>query len=659
MAIVELKKLSVVGLDGHKAKTMDSLMKAGFVEINNQDSKLADDEWSAFVERDGAEETANELDAKIAEALTALEAISKYSGVKKPLFKTRKPISESDFQNRTSNKNALEAKCEKALEAYKEINRLKSEESRINTAVTGLKPWEKYDMPLDMSGTKFTSVFLGTAPLAVSEDEIQKAVSEKSNKAVAYKVSEDERLNYIIVVCYNDDKDEVVEQLRLSNFNIITFSGVKGSASENIAAFNRELEGIKTKIESLEKQLENSGSDIEDIEFLHDSLVVERDKARMLSNIVKTKTAFYFDGWFPREKETEIEAILKANGCYYEIKEREKDEEMPILLRQGKISGAFGVITDLYSTPSASDIDPTPFLAPFYFIFFGLMLSDAGYGIILSVACFIILKKFRLEGMLKKLITMFMYCGISTAFWGIMFGGLFGDFIPVAAKSLFNIDIAINPVWFNPVNEPMTLLIFSLILGAIHLFVGMGLKGYMLIKSGHTIDAVCDIFLWYVLLIGIVLFGVGGSLAPALGSAGKIMSIVGVVGILLTGGRDRKGIGKVVGGLSSLYGITSYLSDVLSYSRLLALGLATGVVAQVINTLGSLAGGGVVGAIVMIIVFFVGHGFNFAINVLGSFVHSSRLQYVEFFGKFFDGGGTAFRPFERKTKYVEIIKEEK
>ena len=240
-----------------------------------------------------------------------------------------------------------------------------------------------------------------------------------------------------------------------------------------------------------------------------------------------------------------------------------------------------------------------------------------------------------------------------------MFGGWFGDFIPVAAKSIFNIDITIDPLWFNPVNEPMTLLVFSLILGAIHLFTGMGLKAYLLIKNGHTIDAVCDIFLWYVLLIGLVLFGVGGSIAPALASVGKVMSIVGVVGILLTGGRNKKGIGKITGGLGSLYGITSYLSDVLSYSRLLALGLATGVVAQVINTLGSLAGGGVIGAVVMIAAFLIGHTFNMAINVLGSFVHSSRLQYVEFFGKFFDGGGTPFRPFERKTKYVDIIKEEK
>ena len=175
-----------------------------------------------------------------------------------------------------------------------------------------------------------------------------------------------------------------------------------------------------------------------------------------------------------------------------------------------------------------------------------------------------------------------------------------------------------------------------------------------------SLDALFDIGLWYLLLIGLVLFGVGGSVAVGLATVGKWMSIVGAVGILVTGGRNKKGFGKITGGLGSLYGITSYLSDVLSYSRLLALGLATGVVAKVVNTLGSLAGNGIGGLIVFIIVFLIGNVFNIAINALGAFVHSCRLQYVEFFGKFYTGGGRPFEPFAGKTKFVKITnKEEK
>ena len=351
--------------------------------------------------------------------------------------------------------------------------------------------------------------------------------------------------------------------------------------------------------------------------------------------------------------ETEQGILLSS----YEIPE---GEEAPVLLHNTGAIYPFEAITNLYALPEYKEIDPTKWLAPFYFIFFGMMLSDAAYGIIMAVACFIINKKFRLEGMMKKLINMFFWCGISTAIWGALFGGWFGDLPTVAAKTFFGIDnFAIKPIWFNPVNDPMKLLIFSFILGGIHLFLGMGIQAYMLIRDGKPLDALFDIGLWYVLLVGLVLFGVGGKIGPAFATAGKYMSIIGVVGILLTGGRRKKGIfGKITGGLGSLYDITSYLADILSYSRLLALGLATGVIAQVINTMGSLAGGGIKGSILLIVVAVFGHLFNIAINALGSFVHASRLQYVEFFGKFYKGGGSAFEPFDKKTKYVDIVKEE-
>ena len=393
-------------------------------------------------------------------------------------------------------------------------------------------------------------------------------------------------------------------------------------------------------------------NDKETVEYYYDSLTIKRDKASILSNIVKTKRSFYFDGWCPEASVKDVENILNEKGCYYEFTEPEKDEETPVLLKQSKLAEPFEAITDLYSLPNSKEIDPTPFLAPFISYSSVLCFPMRDTDLYFPWRALYCLKKFRLEGLMKKLITLFMYCGISTMFWGIMFGGVFGDFAAVFGRVALGKEIAINPVWFDPVKEPMTLLVFSLILGAIHLFVGMGIKAYMLIKSGHVVDAVCDIFLWYVLLIGLVLFGVGGSLAPAAELIGKWMSIIGALGILVTGGRSKKGIGKVTGGLGSLYGITSYLSDVLSYSRLLALGLATGVVAQVINTLGSLAGNGIVGTIILIIVVVIGTVFNIAINVLGSFVHSSRLQYVEFFGKFFEGGGVAFNPFSRKTNML-------
>lgn len=659
MAIVKLNKLSIIGLDENKAEILDSLMKMGVVEISDQEEKLTDEDWKVLVKRDGDEAAVYAADVKIAEISSALDTLEKYYKGKKPLIRTRKPVSEKEFRSFEENKIRAEELTAETNSIAKKISSLKSEENRLMTFITGLKPWAAYDVPLEMRGTKHTDVFAGSIPEAVKTETVSAEVAAVCDRAVLSEVSADDKSRYISVICSKEDTETVLEALRKSGFSSIVFEDMTGTAAENIIEFEKQLGAARREIKDQEANLTSLANEKEKLEIYYDSLVIARDKAAVLGSLVKTERTFYFDGWCPAESQGEIEKILAEKGCYFEFKEPEKNEETPVLMRQNKLVEPFQVITDLYSTPSSREIDPTPWLAPFYFIFFGLMLSDAGYGLILSVACFILLKKFRLEGMMYKLVKMFMYCGISTMIWGLLFGGIFGDIIPVFSRVILGKEIVVNPIWFNPVEDPMTLLIFSLILGAIHLFVGMGIQAYMLIKRGQIMDAICDIFLWYLLLIGLVLFGVGGMIAPAAKTVGMVMSIVGAVGILVTGGRHKKGIGKVTGGLGSLYGITGYLSDVLSYSRLLALGLATGVVAQVINTLGSLAGGGIKGTIVMIVVFAIGTVFNLAINVLGSFVHSSRLQYVEFFGKFFEGGGTLFEPFRRKTKYVDITKEDK
>ena len=660
MAIVDMKKVSVIGLSDKKAQLLKEIMDLGVVEINNQENKLSNEQWRELVEKDGDESTVGELDDKISVTSVALEALDKYFLGKKPLFKTRKPLTESEFNNQLGDLALIEEKVDEINQIFKEISNLKNNIIRLETAIIALKPWIDYDVPLETKGTESTSIFIGTMPITCMYDEVVSMVSEKSDLVEVYSVARDEAQNYFSVVCIKDDKEKVLDVLRLNGFNLIVFNEFLGNAKDNRIELKTELLEVKKELINKERNLFEMDVYRAQIELLFDSYIISRDRAKILSVIVKTRSAFYFDGWLPKNKEDEVRVLLDSNLAYYEFDEPQEGEQMPILMKQNAFSEPFESVTNMYSTPSINDIDPTPFLAPFYFIFFGLMLSDAGYGIIMSVACFILLKKFRFEGLIKKLITMFMYCGISTVFWGVLFGGWFGDFIPVAAKVLFGKEIVINPLWFNPVEEPMLLLAFSLGLGVIHLFVGMGLKAYILIKTGNTIDAICDIFLWYVLLIGLVLFGIGDYVLPIVKTIGMGMSIFGALGVLFTGGRSKNSlIGKLVGGLGSLYNITAYLSDVLSYSRLLALGLATGVVAQVINTLGALAGGGIKGALVMTVAFFVGHLFNMAINVLGSFVHASRLQYVEFFGKFFDGGGKAFNPFNRKTKYVDIIKEEK
>jgi len=290
-------------------------------------------------------------------------------------------------------------------------------------------------------------------------------------------------------------------------------------------------------------------------------------------------------------------------------------------------------------------------MAPFFFAFFGMMISDAGYGIVIALLTGLILWKFKPQGMAYKLIKLGFYGGISTIIWGALFGGWFSDIISILTGGKF----VIRPLWFNPLDDPMRLLLWSFIFGGLHIFVGLGIKGYMLIRDGKVKDAIFDIGFWYIFLLGIALLFAGGVFA----TIGKYMAIVGAVLLVLTQGRDKKGIiSKFFSGVLSLYNSVSYMSDILSYSRLLALGLATGVVGSVINAIGTLFGFNIFGIIILIVVFTIGHLFNIAINALGAYVHASRLQYVEFFGKFYEGGGRPFNPFRIKTKYTNIASTE-
>lgn len=659
MAIVEMSKLSVICLNSRKKKFIKELMDLGVVEISKPMSGSEENviPEGTFLANNSAE--VSHLDAQIAAYGAAIDILDSYYDGKKSLFNTRKEVTEEDFiRNVEQNESYVKEIAEKISVLQKKINDNKAEINRLSILIKGLEPWRDFDLPLENTGTKTSTIFTGVVPIKTNTDNLLNAVLEEAPSAVIQKVSSDKIQNYLCFICLKEEKPKVLETLRQFSFTSVVLNDNSGTAAEAISKYEKTTARLNEEIELSVSELKELSKDIEKIEYIYDDLLIKRDRAKAVGDFINTKKVFCFDGWLPVDSIEKVKQVLDKNECYYEISEPIKNEETPIMLKNNKFASPFEAVTVMYSMPLATEVDPTPIMAPFYFLFFGLMLSDAAYGIILSLACFALLKKFKLEGTMKKMVTMFFWCGISTFFWGALFGGWFGDAVAVFSKTFLGREIVINPIWIDPLQEPMTLLIFSLILGAIHMFVGMGMQAYMLIKNGKALDALFDVGLWYMLLIGLVLFAVGSMITPALSSVGKWMALIGAVGIVVTGGRNKKGFGKITGGFGSLYGITNYLSDVLSYSRLLALGLATGVVAKVVNILGSLAGSGVVGIIVFIAVFLFGTVFNLAINALGAYVHSCRLQYVEFFGKFYTGGGKPFEPFVGKTKFVKIVNKE-
>ena len=290
-------------------------------------------------------------------------------------------------------------------------------------------------------------------------------------------------------------------------------------------------------------------------------------------------------------------------------------------------------------------------MVPFYVTFFAFIMGDAVYGILIALGCFLGLKLLKPKGTMRQMLTLFFYCGLGTIVAGVLMGGWLGDAVPAFTEAVLGKRVNLPPLWFNPMEEPMKMLIFSMVLGGIQILTGMAVAAWRQIRQGDYLGALCDTGGWYLIFAG-------AGLAVAGIGLGQRIALAGVLILLLLGGRDKKGLGRITGGLGKLYSITGFVSDLLSYSRIMALGLSGAVVGSVVNKMGAMGGQGLKGALIFIVVAVIGHTFNIAISVLGAYVHTSRLQYIEFFGRFYEDGGRSMHPLKTKTKYVEVIEED-
>ena len=389
---------------------------------------------------------------------------------------------------------------------------------------------------------------------------------------------------------------------------------------------------------------------------------MRKDKYEVLNSLGFTDNTFVLTGYIPEKYVSSIQKeIEKKFTVSISITDPAEDEDVPVLLENGSFSAPVEGITKMYAMPGKKDVDPTPVMSFFYYLLFGMMLSDAGYGLLMVIGTTIALKKFKLESTMQKTLRMFRNCGISTVFWGAMFGSWFGDIIQVVAREFFKKEIVSTALWFQPLDDPIKLLLFSFGIGILHLFLGVAVSGKMAWDEGRKLDAFMDTIPIYLLITGVAPLAASilTSVPSVLKNIGKYLLIAGLVLLILTQGRSSRSIfGKFFGGLYAVYNVaTGWLGDILSYSRLLALGLATGCIASVINLIGVMPQSTAVKAIVLTVVFIVGHTANLAINLLGAYVHTDRLQFVELFSKFYTGGGREFSPLAVNTKYIKFKEE--
>jgi len=659
MAIEKMKKVTVISTADRKSELLDDLMWLSAVDVNPLSDKLEDEEWGNLIKCDGEQTIVEKIAKKVSVLEHALKIYRPISTEKRSLFTPFHELSREDFDNFMSADNGVVSAAEEAIKIEAELIKLKNEENNLDSLKKQLLPWVAIPSRLNEKISQHTSFTFGSLPLKrdltqITDGELKisdENGEEHSVKAAAWteELSCDKELKYYLIVYLSNQEQSLFNALSEFGFNRISFPELRGTVSDNIKTINDKKEDIAEKRQELNNKLNEYAKRLSDTEKAIDILSNEKRLFEVREKVLLTQSAFMLEGWTPAERMPDIVSLCEKYGAYLIEEDPKPDEEPPIKLKNHKLVEPFETVTEMYSLPIYRGIDPDFLIAPFYFVFFGVMLSDAGYGLLLALGCFFALKKMNLRGSLRKMVKMFMFGGISTVVWGLLFGSFFGDAVGVISQTFFSGSIALKPIWFDPVSDPITLLVVSFIMGYIHIMVGLGTKMYLLIRDKDYVSAVCDIGFWMILLIGLPLFLVNSTVAA-------VISIIGALGLVFTQGRNKKGIfGKVIGGVGSLYGITGYFSDLLSYSRILALGLSAGVIGSVFNKLGSLGGKNIIGVILFIVIFTLGHLLNLALSTLSAYVHTSRLQFIEFFSKFYESGGRAFNELGVHGEYSDIV----
>lgn len=636
MAIVKMKKLRVMALAECREDLLGGLQHLGCVEIS--EPNLSDPAWSALLRR-GSSSLA-QTRTEIADAHTALAAIKQYAKVKDGLFIQRRQVSEQEFLDPTGKEQA-KAVSQKIGGALREISRLQGDEARLTARRQALTPWASLDMPLELEGTAHARFRLMVCPSGTDIGAVRIALADVA--AELYEVSADKQQTYVLLLCHRAEEETAQELLRPFNFSAVAFPGTTGTAAENMDALDQSLADNKKAQEAAAAAIVQDAKSRDVLRMYLDQLRAEAEKDASAERLLTDGTILFFEGWAPAESLREVEKLLQSMDCAWEAEDPAPEEihDVPVRLKNNWLTKPLNMVTEMYSLPAYNNVDPNPLMAPFFILFYGIMMADMGYGLLMFLAGFFISRKYRPKGTMGHLFGLMTLCGVSTFIMGAITGGFFGDFLTQAVLLTTGREFAL-PALFTPLDDTLMILLGSMALGLVHIITGMAISFVRKLQNGAVLDAVFEEVTWWVVFLGIGLTALGiTNLVLYLGI------LLVVAGPLITG----KGFGKVTGIFASLYNhITGYFGDILSYSRLMALMLAGSVIAQVFNTLGAIPGN----IIVFIIISMAGNALNFALNLLGCYVHDLRLQCLEFFNKFYEDGGKPFRPLAMDTKYVDI-----
>lgn len=655
MAIVHMKKLRLMVVRGQKDALLRDLMLLGCVQVSEPDALLADAEAAAVLRQESGNVT--ETRSELTRLNAALKLLDKYAPVKSKLLSSRPEVTEREFLDVDAYRKELDAVAQ-LEELESDVRRYNGEEAKLRSSVEALRPWETLDLPLSMGSTATTRITLGMLPAAADFGEAQETLEEAAPESQMYEISADREQHYVLLICMKDELTEALAALRTFGFTLANLGGTPGTARQNIDSAQQQIADVIRKREQAEAGIAAFAPHRDAFKLCVDRASVRLGRAEAEERLVGTESVVCMRGWLTAPEEEKLTAVLAKYDCAWDLADPTEDEypEVPVKLKNNKFTEPLNMVTNMYSLPAYGTVDPNPLMAPFFILFYGIMMADMGYGLVMVLAALIALGKMKPKRGSKYFCELLLACGVSTFLLGIVTGGFFGNAVPTIVR-MFGHDVQLgiltSPL-LDPLKDTTTILIGAMVLGFIQLVTGMIVNMVMECRQGKAGDAIFNEGTWLVLFAGLALYVLKiGNIAgvPVVLCIGGLMLIYG-------SGREAKGFGKVTAVFGALYnGLTGWFGDILSYSRLMALMLAGSVIAQVFNTLAAMPSSGgvtVVSMLVFILIFLVGHALNFGLNLLGCFVHDLRLQCLEFFGKFYVDGGKPFSPLEINTRYVDV-----
>lgn len=641
MAILKMRKLKAAVVRSEERALLKDLTKFGlvqFTEIKEEDAGNLSRETSNYTE----------LKTIHTQLTSAVDILGAAVPEKSSLLSAKPELEAEAFLDNSGIDTAI-SKANEILEADEKIKGYRSEKSRLKADIEALTPWKSLDLVLDNRSTKTSTVILGSCNKSRTYEDISAKILEATEEAELFIVSEDKNAYYCAIVCIKDDIDSLNEVLREIGFVYSNVPEISLTAAGAIAEFEKEITACEESTEGKQKFIEEQASYRDAIKLAADKFATKLSIAESTEKLMGSEKVVFMEGWVPAEDEEGLIGILSSYSAAYDLSDpvEEEYDTVPVCLKNNKVTNALNMVTNMYSLPRYGTVDPNPWMAPFFILFYGLMMADMGYGIIMVAAGIVALKKIKPRANTLAFCQLLLYCGISTFICGALTGSFFSDIL----LQLFNIEL---PKLFSPVDNSIEVLIGALILGFVQLIVGMVCGFIQKCKRGDIASAIFEEFaLWTVFAAAaLAYFGIGSV------NGIPVPLIATILFLLFGAGREAKGFGKITAAFGCIYNTaTGWFGDVLSYSRIMALMLAGGVVGQVFNTVATMPMNGgenvnVITVIAFILIFILGHAMNFGLNILGCYVHDLRLQCLEYFGKFYTDGGKPFTPLNIKGKYI-------